>query len=96
MFSDTANVLFAPSIGWNVLLLLVDSYVCSNQSPPTHPPTHPPTLPTRPPQSGLVVKSHSWERDLGGRDFDDLIFNALAEDFRVGEAAERIVVSSVG
>ncbi|KAI8470334.1 MAG: heat shock protein Hsp70E [Monoraphidium minutum] len=34
-------------------------------------------------RSGLAVKAHAWDRDLGGRDFDDLLFGALADDFKV-------------
>jgi hypothetical protein len=34
-------------------------------------------------RGGLAVKAHAWDRDLGGRDLDDLIFGALADDFKV-------------
>ena len=35
-------------------------------------------------RDGLVVKGHTWDRNLGGRDLDDLIFEAVAADFNVG------------
>ncbi|GBF90729.1 heat shock protein 70 kDa-like [Raphidocelis subcapitata] len=33
-------------------------------------------------RGGLVVRAHAWDRDLGGRDLDDLLFDALADDFK--------------
>ena len=33
-------------------------------------------------RGGLAVKAHAWDRDLGGRDLDELIFGALADDFK--------------
>jgi hypothetical protein len=34
-------------------------------------------------RSGLAVKAHAWDRDLGGRDLDELLYSALADDFKV-------------
>lgn len=35
-------------------------------------------------RGGLQVLCHAWDRDLGGRGLDDLIFEAVADDFKVG------------
>lgn len=29
----------------------------------------------------LEVKSHAWNRNLGGRDFDEVLFNHFAKEF---------------
>lgn len=31
---------------------------------------------------GLTVKNHAWDRNLGGRDFDEVLFNHFADEFK--------------
>lgn len=42
-------------------------------------------------KGGLQVRSHAWDSNLGGRDFDELLFNHFAVEFKV-----RIFVSLGG
>ncbi len=46
-------------------------------------------------KSGMVVKAHAWDRDLGGRDLDDLLFGALAAEFKVGARVCNVCVARV-
>ncbi|KAI8467580.1 MAG: heat shock protein 70 family [Monoraphidium minutum] len=39
-------------------------------------------------RSGLAVKGHAWDRDLGGRDLDELIFDHVAADFKARHKAD--------
>lgn len=33
-------------------------------------------------KSGLVIKSHAWDRNLGGRDVDELLCDHFAAEFK--------------
>lgn len=34
-------------------------------------------------KSGLTVRAHAWDSNLGGRDFDELLFDHLCAEFKV-------------
>lgn len=36
-------------------------------------------------KTGLQVRSHSWDADLGGRDLDELLFDHFVAEFKVRE-----------
>ena len=33
-------------------------------------------------KSGLLVKSHAWDRNLGGRDIDEVMFEHFAKELK--------------
>lgn len=32
-------------------------------------------------KTGLAVRTHAWDRDLGGRDIDELLFDHFCKEF---------------
>lgn len=39
-------------------------------------------------KSGLQIRSHAWDRALGGRDFDELLFDHFADEFKAKTKAD--------